>query len=227
MGAPTNRFAGSFFLKGLYYTDRVLRAVSADRSRIVPYWLYAQPVPTADEANSRSARARNWGRWVDEPAELPEDQPRPPAVIARRFSQGSTCLLKENDDGLVGFLWLHLGPYPEDEVRAMFVPRPEALSAWDFDVYVAPRYRVSLAFARLWDAANAWMRDRGVLWCHSRVSMFNTNSMQVHERLGARRTGWLVFLLVGSLQLLVGRTDRWHLNVSFASTPTIDCPSPV
>ena len=90
-----------------------------------------------------------------------------------------------------------------------------ASAAWDFDVYVAPAYRLSRAFGRLWDAANEELRSEGVRWCHSRISAFNLSSIAVHEKLGARQVGWAGFLCLGGFQLMVSSLKPWvHVSRS-------------
>jgi hypothetical protein len=78
---------------------------------------------------------------------------------------------------------------------------------WDFDVYVAPEFRLGRLFARLWDFTNSELRAQGFRWTISRISAFNPESLAAHSRLGARRLGSAMFLVAGPLQ------------VSFASLP--------
>lgn len=210
-------------MKFLYLCHRLLQRLSFGRAGIVPYFFYAQPVLTAPARQRGRApveveRAR--GR-----ACLPASLPRPEAVIEGRFAAGSQCLFIAKDGELLGYLWLHRGPYREDEVRAVFTPEPAERSAWDYDVYVAPAYRLGRTFSRLWEAANNDLRAGGVCWCHSRISAFNTSSIAVHEKLGARRIGWACFLCLGRLQVMVSSLKpRLHCSLSIA--PSVTLPSP-
>ena len=210
-------------MRPLYLFHRLLQRTTAGRARIVPYLFFAQPVPGAPSAPVRGkartvcqARAR---------ACLPADLPRPEAVIEQRFLAGSRCLFVAKDEALAGFLWIHDGPYLEDEVRAVFAPEPPSATAWDFDVYVAPSYRLSRTFARLWDAANEDLRTRGVRWCHSRISAFNANSISVHRKLGAQQVGWAGFLCLGPVQLMISSLRPW-LHLSLRRAPVLAIPSP-
>ena len=105
---------------------------------------------------------------------------------AFRFEQGAVCLAAFREGSPIGCLWLCLGPYSEDVVRCRLSPEPSGLTAWDFDVYIAPEHRAGFAFARLWDTANAFLRAHGVAWTCSRISAFNPGSRRSHGSLGAR-----------------------------------------
>ena len=70
----------------------------------------------------------------------------------------------------LGYLWLKLQGYEEDEVRCRYVPVPERGTAWDFDIYVAPPYRMGRTFTRMWIAANDFLRSNGIEWTLSRIS---------------------------------------------------------
>ena len=72
---------------------------------------------------------------------------------------------------------------------------------WDFDVYVEPQFRLGRTFARLWDAANEQFSSNGIQWSISRISAFNQQSLQSHQRLGIRRLNTLTFFCLGGLQI--------------------------
>jgi len=74
--------------------------------------------------------------------------------------QGAICLGAFKNDELLGYAWILLGTYEEDEVRCFFVPMPEGESAWDFDIYLDPKYRIGFAFPRLWDEVNTYLRSQ-------------------------------------------------------------------
>ena len=80
--------------------------------------------------------------------------PRSADVIDRRFRDDAICLVARKGDEFAGYLWLKLRGYEEDEVRCRYVPVPERSTAWDFDIYVAPPYRMGRTFTRMWSAAN-------------------------------------------------------------------------
>src|SRR4030095_13510220 len=91
----------------------------------------------------------------------------------------------------------------EDVVRARYEPVPERRAAWDYDIFLVPEERGGLLFVRLWDAAYALLRARGFRWSLSRISAFNLVSSASQERMGARRLGWSVFLVLFRCQLMV------------------------
>ncbi|HEY8351300.1 MAG TPA: hypothetical protein VIK87_02045, partial [Sphingomonadales bacterium] len=89
----------------------------------------------------------------------------------------------------------------------------EQETAWDFDVYVAPEHRMGRTFARLWAAANEYLRARGVRWSLSRISGYNPASFNSHKRLGARVIGRASFLRIGNWQLMwSNRAPYLHLS---------------
>jgi hypothetical protein len=181
----------------LYLVHRVLDRFGGALHR---YEFVAQPVaprPLLSGARGRSIEVRPVA--ADDPAL--RQMPLTPDVIARRAGQGAVCFGAFKGEEMLGCLWLCLGPYEEDEVRCRFVPSPAGRACWDFDVYLRPEHRLGLGFARLWDAANAYLRERGIEWSVSRISAFNPRSLAAHSRLGIRRLGSAVFFRLGRVQL--------------------------
>lgn len=125
--------------------------------------------------------------------------PRPERIIASRFAQGAECFVAFTGSGEVaGCIWLIPGAYDEDEVRCKFLPAPEGEAAWDFDVFVHPRYRLGRTFIYLWDTANTWMRERGIRWTASRIDGFNIESLKAHRAMGAECVGSAYFICIGN-----------------------------
>ncbi len=170
--------------------------------RLGRYALVAQPVPAKPRLDGRrgaSMTVREIG--PDDPAI--EAMPLSSEVIAYRRAQGAHCLGLFLGKRMIGCLWLCLGPYDEDEVNCRFIPRPAEKAAWDFDVYLLPEHRGGLGFLRLWDAGNAFLRERGRSWSCSRISVFNRPSILAHQRMGAETLGTATFLALGSCQLMI------------------------
>lgn len=194
--------------------------------RIYRYLLVAQPVRQAPLLTGRR------GRSID----VRPVEPGDPALSAKwltaqvlsyRFGQGSICLGAFQNGAMIGWLWLTLGPYDEDEVRCRFMPRPAGQSAWDYDVFILPEYRTGPAFARLWDAANGYMRDRGIAWSFSRISAFNPASLASHRRLGARHIGTATYLCAGPVQFMVSSLAPYlHLSFGPRAVPRMALPPP-
>ncbi len=208
----------------LYALARLLQRASAGRWRLFKYQLVVQAV-------ARHALCGSRGRQIDvrclrQPGDLPANFPRPPQVIAQRFTQPVLCLAAFSKGQLAGCLWLCNGPYQEDEVRARFVP-PGQDAVWDFDVTVLPEHQLGPVFARLWDEANRLLTQRGVRWSCSRISAFNSASICSHARIGTRKLGHAIFLCCGSWQWTVSTlAPHLHLSVSPDSFPQFFLETP-
>jgi len=189
--------------------------------RIFRYFFVAQPVADSPFLPPRL------GHSIDIRILQPDDSalkglPVSAPVQRDRFAQNAVCFGAFHDDAIVGCLWLCLGTYNEDEVRCRYKLTPEKTTAWDFDVYVSPAARGGFAFLKLWDAANAYLREHDVNWSLSRISAFNPDSLRVHQNLGARRFASAVFLRLGRLQLMVSSVKPCvHLSFSSSQIPTL------
>jgi hypothetical protein len=204
----------------LYLFQRLL-------SRLLPgaalykYDLMAQPVA------ERPLLPAHRGASIEVREIRPEEDivkllPRPQAVLRERFRQGAVCLAAFRAGRFIGFLWLLVGAYQEDEVRCRFRPSPAGGAAWDFDVYVEPQERWGFAFSRLWQEANRYLSARGVRWSLSRISAFKRDSLACHARLGSARVGSALFLCAGPWQLMLASVAPFcHLSTHPGSFPEI------
>jgi hypothetical protein len=200
-----------------YFAGVALRRLGI---RLYKYEFVAQPVAAAPLARGRGKAVDV--RLVTDSAGVPRDYPRPAHVVADRFAQGALTLQAWKGDDLAGFLWLLHDGYREDEVRADY-RLASAASVWDFDVYVAPEYRMGPTYLRLWDEANTLLRERGVRWTCSRISSFNVASRNAHARLGTVRMGGALFLCAGRWQLsCVTQAPFLHLSRRGAPQLTFD-----
>lgn len=199
---------------GLYVVHRGLQALSGGRWRIVPYRLYAQPIGRAGTIRLRPDPATCIDQLgADNP--LLAALPRPSAVIAARLAAGARCHAATVKGRFAGTIWIARGHYDEDEVRCRYELAEPAISAWDYDVYVDPDFRLGRTMARLWQHVDAGLAAEGVRWSFSRISMFNPASSSSHARLGARPVGWAVFLCLGALELsAASTTPRLHVGLS-------------
>jgi hypothetical protein len=164
--------------------------------------------------------------------ELPSDHisshpcPRPAAVIADRYQQGAVCLAAYKNEEFAGCLWYAKSRYREDEVRCQYDLGSEQ-AAWDFDVYVEPKYRLSPVFLKLWDEASAKLVSEGCHWSLSRISAFNPMSLSSHRRMGAKPIGWAVFVCAGKVQVTISSIKPFmHFSISEKSFPTFQLQSP-
>lgn len=186
------------------------------------YVLTAQPVPDGGGVPMGPLVVRE--AKADDPifADLPVDAD----VLAYRFNQGAVCLVATHQARAVGTIWFCFRTYDEDMVRAQFKLLPPDDTAWDFDVYVVPEHRLGRTFARLWSAANDYLRARGVKWSLSRVSAYNVASLRSHMRLGARQVGRASFLMLGPLQIMWADV-RPYVHVSWGQgRPVVEVRAP-
>lgn len=190
------------------YGDAILYAIDRILSRIHPslsvhrYHLVAQPV------REKRLLSPTRGQSIQIRQIAPDDEvvrefARPVEEIEKRYDRGAVCFGAFRDHKLLGHIWLILGPYEEPFHRCVLIPAPEGSVAWDFDLHIEPTERLGFTFARLWDAANAYLRERNIRWTLSRISAFNPNSIASHRRLGARIVSSTTFLTLGPFQLLL------------------------
>jgi len=191
------------------------------------YLLVAQPVlpePLLLGRRGRSIDVRQLDPQDPRLLALPLDA----TVLGYRASQGAVCFAAFKEEAIIGCLWLCLSTYDEDEVRCRYRPWPSGEASWDFDVYLLPEHRSGLGFVRLWDEANAFLRQRGIAFSWSRISAFNPLSLTSHARLGARVAGRATFLRLGPCQFMVASLPpRWHLSFRRMDRPSITLQNPV
>ena len=199
-----------------YFLSLALRRIGL---RLYKYDFVAQPVGSGALARGRGKAIEV--QLVIEPAEIPAAYPRPPHVVADRFAQGARTLQAWKGEDLAGFLWLVHEGYREDEVRADYKLASRD-SVWDFDVYVAPQFRMGPTYLRLWDEANVLLQEANVRWTCSRISSFNTASRNAHARLGATRLAGAVFLCLGRWQLSFFTQGPYvHLSSGLHNAPRL------
>jgi hypothetical protein len=203
----------------LFALNRLLFNLTNGSIRFYRYHVVAQPVQKASLLPSGRGKKIEI-RLIGEQDEIIREFPRPAAKIRERFEHGAKCLVAFKEKQFIGFLWLLLDSYQEDEVRARYSPLPKGQAAWDFDVYVVPDSRLGLTFLRLWDEANRFLRENNILWSCSRISAFNTESLGAHARLGAIFLGSAIFFYVGRWQMtLASLSPYFHLSSSSSSFP--------
>lgn len=210
----------------LYLLGRVLQKASGNRVFIARYHFVAQPIP-ADATPSTRPSAKSRTRLIAPDDPIVATFPRSAHIIAQRFRDGATCFVAENNGEFAGYLWLTRNAYEEDEVRCRYEFTPPALCAWDYDVFVAPKYRAGRTFARLWDAANTHLSAQGIRWSLSRISAFNVASMSAHQRLGIVKLCSATFVVLGPLQFaLLPGTPYMRLDATPGKRPVIRLSTP-
>lgn len=210
-----------WFNLSLYILNRFLVMISKGTLKLDRYYLVAQPV--AETSLLPAGRGKKIEvRLIHETEqnEIARQCPRPAAVIQARFEQGAKCLAAFKEEQFIGFLWLLIGGYQEDEVRARYIPLPAGQAAWDFDVYVAPDFRLGFTFPRLWDEANSMLNKKGIRWTCSRISAFNVGSLESHARLGTVSLGSAIFFCLARWQITVASISPYfHLSTHSGSFP--------
>ena len=204
----------------LYLLARLLRRMPGNNSRLLKYRFWSQPVPEARLMPRRASAVTV--RTLERGDSLLAQIPRDPDLIATRLANGDICLGAARDGRLLACMWLAIGVYEEDEVRARFEPRPTGRAAWDYDIFILPEHRGGLLFARLWDAAYELLRQRGCQWSLSRISCFNLVSSASQARMGARPVGWGVFLVLFNCQLMISSVAPWlHFSLPGSRGPAL------
>ncbi|SDY11314.1 hypothetical protein [Nitrosomonas halophila] len=186
----------------LYIFDRLLYKISFKTLILHKYYITQQPVsqdclvPAGKGGDIEIAQI-----GPDHP--LLQQMDRPFSVLQKRFANGGHCFSARKGEQFAGNLWLNFDKYQEDEVRCTYVLQPKGQAAWDYDVFVLPKYRFSYVFAKLWDEANKVMRQRGIGHVYSRINYYNIASLQAHKRLGSRIIGSLFFINLGRFQCAI------------------------
>ena len=209
----------------LYNLGRALSLVTRGWARIVKYRIVAQPTQTS--ATTQTPRNRGNVRRVSSDDAVVAAFPRSPEVVRSRFERGNACYVIDVKGQFAGHLWLAGDGFEEDEVRCRYVFAMPAQSVWDYDVFVAPEYRLSRVFLNLWNAVNEDIAQRGVLWSCSRISAFNFSSLAAHRRLGATDIASATFVCFGSAQLMFANVRPFlHFSIGDAS-PRLRLPAPI
>src|SRR3982750_1829010 len=110
-----------WFNTTLFVLNKILAIIFKGYFCIYRYHLIAQPVSKV-ELVPRGRGTKIQIRLIQEDDEIIKEFPRPAAAIESRFKQGAKCLVALKEGKFAGFLWLLMGSYQEDEVRARFFP---------------------------------------------------------------------------------------------------------
>jgi hypothetical protein len=192
--------------------NRAFKKFTAGQARITRYYFIAQPLDVRLPVPRRLHSVFD-ARMISEEESAGVPFPRPSSVIRSRYKQGSLCLGVFKDEELAGYIWLVVGAYDEDDVRCRYVPYPTGVACWDYDLYVAEKFRNSAVYSMIWTSAIAVLTKSGVRWSLSRVSGSNPKSLAAHLRMGAVRIGTAFFLQFGATQITLSSTSPYlHLS---------------
>lgn len=210
----------------LYLIDRLLSRLSGGRARLLRYHIVAQPIGGRPAAPLRpDAKTQLSLTPADSP--LVARFPRPATVIRRRFASGGQCLSAVVGGEFAGFVWWQHGHYEEDEVRCTFLLDDPKRCVWDYDVFVAPPFRLGRTMARLWGAVDQKLAAQGVTWSMSRISAFNPESLAAHARLGTVHCESATFVVLGQLQCaLLQQAPFVHLSWRLQRGPRLLIKAP-
>jgi hypothetical protein len=211
----------------LYLLSRLVSVISRDSCSLLRYYFVAQPLKrvVSDKKVARPSDILIRRVFPDDPV-VPRLL-RPMPVLEDRFRQGATCFLATKGPDIVGFIWIIFDKYKEDEVRCLYKMLPQGKAAWDFDVYVDPRYRLGRSFVRLWDVAVTFLAEHGYEASLSRISAFNERSLKSHSSMGAVRIGSAMFLKIGRWQVMLSDLNPYiHFSFSEGSFPTFHLTVP-
>lgn len=209
----------------IFVVARLLSRITGGRAKIVRYYLVAQPVPPNSPLPQSTGRTTIGFTPPGDPITL--QFPRSEEIIAARYHAGSRCITAIAAGRFAGFLWIARDGYDEDAVRCRYEFQVPQKSAWDFDVYVTPDFRIGRTFSRLWQTANHALSSVGVEWSYSRIESSNPKSLSAHHRLGIQRLFSVTFICVGTLQLtLAGAYPFLHLSPSKRTRPTFRLAPP-
>jgi hypothetical protein len=197
----------------MYVSGRMLQALSP-RLGLRVYDLVAQPVSAQAPEGPRRGQELTMRRLHPGDPEV-NVMPARPEIKESRFRQGAICLGAFRGPNFIGHIWFALSGYEEDEVRCTFETLPPAQTAFDFDLYIFPEYRMGRAFMNVWNGANDFLRERGIRYTCSRIARFNTASRNAHARLGARRIGRAIFLQAWTVEFMMATIPPYlHFGVS-------------
>ncbi len=200
-----------------YSAGRLLQRISGGRLKFAVVDFYLQPMGESFRklpAPTSSIRVEPIGREQMDP----EQFERRADVLDTRVAEESVCIAAMRNDELMGFMWLHFGVFHDRDLELLLKAGARQDLAWDFDMFIKPKYRLGPTFARLWSEAQTQLLHRGCTGTLSWVRLENGASRRAHARLGATLMGRAALLSLGRYQLTVSTIRPW-LAVSTPDRP--------
>lgn len=200
----------------VYGADRILLRMTGGRVKLHLCYFMTQPVPEKGLLPARMPRAVSVAPI--RPDDLGDGElPLTPELLRSRLDRGVVCLGAYKNERLIGFHCLSFGSHDDEQYRARFQPGPAGRAVWDFDIYILPSQRGGLSFAFLWDGVFDFLRSRDIRWLTSYIAATNVASLKSHLRMGAIKLGSVIFLRIGSLQLVFSDCPP-YVHASFADS---------
>jgi len=199
----------------LYIADRILCSISSSL-RLHVYEFMAQPIPSKPLLPERLGKQFVIREIRRDDADVARMPPRP--ALDSRFEQGAICLggYSKNKNEFVGFIWFCFREYEEDEVRYTYLLPPGGEAVFDFDLYIFPEHRLGFGFVGIWNAANEYLRNRGIKSTFSRLTRFNLASRRAHAHLGWKRVGAALCLKAWRVEVTLA-TIRPYFHMSLGN----------
>jgi hypothetical protein len=190
-----------FFTAIAYFIHRLLSNIGSN-SGLFFYYFYDQPLESKTIVAPRKKVFDFY--WANDVDDKIANLPRPKDVLDTRFASGSHCMVakKVETDEFLGCAWFAYNRYQEDEVNCIY-EFSNSNKVWDYDVYVKPELRMSRLFLRLWQQASNSLSQKGYNSSLSRISAYNVQSIKSHEKFGAKRIGWSMFLTLIDVQVML------------------------
>ena len=205
----------------LHVIDVALCTLSRGRCRLRGYTLIAQAIGIGTLTLTRR-HAGTVIQSVTPQHPLARHIPRSDRVNLQRWATGSECLAATVNGNFAGSVWTARTRYIDDEVRCAYELADAVHTVWNFDPYLAPRYRGGGTCTRLWQAVDSHLQAEGIEWSFSRIALLNPASMAAPRRMHAQRVGTAVFLSLGSLQVsLFSISPFVHVGARHHSLPTV------
>ena len=200
----------------LYGLDRFLQRLSSNL-RLYAYEFMVQPIHTKPLVPARFTRNFEIREIKHDDPEV-DLMPVRPDIKRSRFDQNAVCLGAFQNGQFIAYMWFCFRAYDEDEVRCTYLLTPESQAVFDFDLYIFPQHRLSLAFIGIWNGANQYLSERGIKYTFSRLTRFNVGSRRAHEHLGWKRVGRAIFLQAWSLEVMMATIFPYlHLSLGKAN----------
>ena len=200
----------------LYGLDRFLQRLSSNL-RLYAYEFMVQPIHTKPLVPARFTRNFEIREIKHDDPEV-DLMPVRPDIKRSRFDQNAVCLGAFQNGQFIAYMWFCFRAYDEDEVRCTYLLMPESQAVFDFDLYIFPQHRLSLAFIGIWNGANQYLSERGIKYTFSRLTRFNVGSRRAHEHLGWKRVGRAIFLQAWSLEVMMATIFPYlHLSLGKAN----------
>jgi len=201
----------------IYAIDRTFDAISGGRLRLTVADFYLQPlgpIARVPSVTDESIRVGPISREEADPAQMA----RRAEVLDDRFGSGSTCIAAMRGEEIQGFMWLHFSPLHDKDLRLVLAAADDTGLAWDYDMFIQPKYRLGRTFSRLWEAAQLELIRKGRRGTLSWIRIENGASRRAHIRLGATRVGRAVMLAVSQWQITISSMRPW-ISVSRPGRP--------